>query len=307
MIVELSAMLRSGEVERTALTESGLPEELLLAIEAPSLPKLAETIQAHPHVYWHPLVGRQIRYLDRLCWDRDEWARRGWEELWKYDEGWGDCVREPPAEVADVERWRVRLLEAHVRGFLPGHRVERPKESEGASTRSGLVNPYPRRPMDKRIDASRLEEDWTLLRTFFRRRRRELEMHPPLETAVARVRRLVDEALRTLSVCGWSSLSYRIVVDESPLEQGLPEPPPGTPELLRRLWSIRTRAPVIECWKGVDFEPVIRRMLDHDGMRRLKSDGRPAFLAYGVLGTILNVPPEDVRDRIAALRRSPKK
>jgi hypothetical protein len=116
-----------------------LPPELLPFVQSLKLSMLTDILKAHPWLYWHPLVFRQITYLRRLHHDEAEWQRLGWEP--QLDQEYGSEL--PPKEVCDVSRQLAQLVEAHVSGMFPGRRIIGKAEPKPRGRKSGFSNPHP--------------------------------------------------------------------------------------------------------------------------------------------------------------------
>ena len=103
-VSQVAALVASGRLTPEEMAKPymaqwrRLPPALLPFVQSLKLSTLAEILQAHPSLYWHPLVSRQITYLQRLRHDEAEWQRLGWETQWDEEEG----TERPPKEVRGV-------------------------------------------------------------------------------------------------------------------------------------------------------------------------------------------------------------
>ena len=74
-ISQVAALFTSGRLTPEEMAKPymaqwpRLPPELLPFVQSLNLSTLAQVLKAHPMLYWHPLVSRQIAYLQRLRHD----------------------------------------------------------------------------------------------------------------------------------------------------------------------------------------------------------------------------------------------
>lgn len=225
-ISTLSAQLKAGKLtpEDQARSYAGIwplvPKGLRPFIESPSLEKLAEVLKAHPRLYWHPLVARQMFHLFRLTWDQEEWRRLGWKL--QCDEYGRDL---PPNEVDEIDLRLRNLVQGHGEALIGG-RIKWEKmcgRKRGPKSGSGISNPYPPPiPWDEwengqRIHPATLERDFCALRLAFEK---ELKRLKGKATGIAsseqvdikkrrnRYRRRVLEVIKQSDI-EWSGLRYQ--------------------------------------------------------------------------------------------------
>ncbi len=210
-LLKISALLRSEKLTSEEMAKplkwtwsSSVPKELVPFLEWPSLDNLVPLVKAHPWLYWHPLVYRQISYLRRLRYDEDEWQRLGWEPKW--DDTYG--IPRPPKEVSVVLDVLRNLVEAHAGSLFPRSRIVW-KPEHGKRT-SRLKNPHPTgEPWTQWVEAAWLDEDFRHLRATFKARLKESEGKPALRAdAKEWHRKLAEEVLEETSASagvGWWS------------------------------------------------------------------------------------------------------
>jgi hypothetical protein len=352
-ISQLTAHLKSGKITPEGLSGpwmdkwSGFPPALLPFVESPSVSTLADVLKAHPLLYWHPLVFRQLRYLLRLRRDEAEWDRLGWER--QSDEYGLDL---PPKEVKSVYQSLEQLVEAHVSGLYPGRRMVWKHEHKKHGPKGRLKNPHPTgEPWTEWVDSADVAHDERDLRKRFSAQRHELKRLPGETPDEARIRiqRLAQAALEDVDPW-WSGFNEYVESDEP-----VPPPPPtsytchpgpsapahpqdgdlwldtsGMPYALKRYdvasatWIISgtiqandvpealelvdvferpmSGPRLIKRWTPLDLGDNIERMLRPGQMGRARADGQPTYLAYAVLGALLGVTPEKIKDTLENYR-----
>ena len=231
-------------------------------LATPTLERLARLLKFHPELYWHPLVERQIHYLERLRVDESEWQKLGWQyhregdgEYWAYT---------PPREVAAVDRHLTNLIEAHASGLLPRMRIEWKPARRQPGQKGELKNPYPSgEPFSDPISAWWLRADFNVLRDAFKDRLRRPTGKPSTKDKLKNwYRELAQKVLQGSSVGAWSAYKDS--------EDGVAR------------------------WKPLKLEAALEDVCQ----RKTGRDGIPAFLAYAVLGSLLNVTPKKIRNTI---------
>jgi hypothetical protein len=272
-----------------------LPPELLPFVQSLKLSTLAEILKAHPSLYWHPLVFIQITYLGRLRHDEAEWQRLGWEPQWDHEYG----TEWPPKEVGGVSRQLAQLVEAHVSGMFPGRRIIWKAEPKQRGRKSGFSNPHPTGSWDEWVEAERLERDFRQLHALLKARL----------TAAGRSKdkqwyqRLAQEVLEESSI-SWSDLHmYTQVAGSADRQAVVGDPPPGASEA--ELWEYLQRLPVPQVearWAPLDLGNALERLLVPSKRGRALRDGLPAYLAYAVLGALLAVTPEQIKNALDNFR-----
>jgi hypothetical protein len=126
--------------------------------------------------------------------------------------------------------------------------------------------------MVRSVRAAWLYQDFLVLRDAFKARLREAKGKPPMKAAAKEwYRKLAQEVLQDSSTGWWSG--YRDYQADA--------------------------------WKPLDLETALDAMLKGKGGH----EGKPAYLAYAVLGSLLDVTPEKIRNTIDnyAPRRRAKK
>jgi hypothetical protein len=111
--------------------------------------------------------------------------------------------------------------------------------------------------------------------------------------------RLVQAVLEESSI-SWSDLKVYTEVegseDRQPLVGG---PPPGASGA--ELWEYLQRLPVPQVdvqWAQLDLGNALERMLVPSKRGHALRDGLPAYLAYAVLGALLAVTPEQIKNAL---------
>jgi hypothetical protein len=254
----------------TGMSWTRLPSELRPFIEFPELSQLAEILRTHPGLYWHPLVVRQVLYLGRLRHDEGEWKRLGWRR--KHDDM--DGVELPPTQVAAVVHAMVQLLEAHALGLVRHKRIVW-KARRQPGRKRGVKNPHPSDPWTIVVDPAWLHEDFVDLRERFKVKLSQRRDKPTFRAAAKEwYRGLAQEVLQEATEHGavgwWSNWkTYGLASTES-FEYS------------------------IEQWKPLDMTSVIERTSAETKPKSLRREGQPAYLAYAVLGALLDQTPDAV-------------
>jgi len=160
-------------------------------LESPSLTKLAEVLRSHPNLYWHPIVERQIRYLQRLQSEEEEWRRLGWHWHSEWDGEYE--IYTPPQEVALVKQQLANLVEAHVCGLLPRTRIRWERAKMQPGPKGGLEI----QGLSKRISAEWLDGFFHMLRDTFKIILRSARDKPVTKKAAKEwYQKLVQEAVQ---------------------------------------------------------------------------------------------------------------
>jgi hypothetical protein len=299
-IAALSAQLRAGKLppEDRAKPYSGIwprvPDGLLPFIKSPSLEKLAEVLKAHPGLYWHPLIVRQVWQLVRLSWDQTEWDRLGW--LIQHDE---NDVPSPPKEAQEAHQQLMGLIEAHA-GGLVRRRVKWKELSRKTGPKGKTKNPHPAMPGDEWIDSRTLAEDFKAV-------------HDRINVAVDEVKKekadrggwthedkecYRDSLLRVLKASGieWSGLAYEN-----------PKTPAAEPAPSEEAALYFSDADFSELWEFADvvIGDTIRKKLD-EADPLVEKQGIPFSLAYALLAALLEASPVEIKDKIENYRRKKK-
>jgi hypothetical protein len=356
-ISTLAAILQSGKVTAEELASPDavfwprVPTALLWFVQSLDLSRLAEVLRSNARFYRHPLVCRQIDYLDRLRYDEAEWRRLGW--VLQYDEASYQWL---PAELPVVNQWLERLVEAHVEAIFPHRRVRWAHKPKKRGPKSGFRNPHPAGDWATWVGADALVSDFRGLRFAFWTQLQEKKQAVPRLKAEARAwyRNLAQEVVAQLSrelfdFIEWSSLQAFTVSRYPPPSSpaaDLCHPGPSAPAQPhdRELWLDTSADPYVlkrydmasatwttamtckteelravsetvramhsptldeeypERWKRLKLDAALDSMLppghkgDHD------HSGKPAYLAYAVLGALLGVTPEKIRNTLDNFR-----
>ena len=258
-ISQVAALFTSGRLTPEEMAKPymaqwpRLPPELLPFVQSLNLSTLAQVLKAHPMLYWHPLVSRQIAYLQRLRHDEAEWQRLGWKPQW--DEEYG--TERPPKEVRGVARQLAQLVEAHVSGMFPGRRIIWKAEPKQRGRKSGFSNPHPTGPWDEWLEADRLEQDFRQLHALFKAR---------LDAAGQPCAGL--EPTPSCGINGWPRQSWR-----SPTSRGVTS---------RYILRLKPQKIARQWWAGLLLEPPrLSYGNTYNGFlyRRLMHNGHPWTLA----------------------------
>jgi hypothetical protein len=295
LVLELSSRTGSGLITPEEMAKPDTPlawarveDELLPFIRSCSLFKLAEVLEEHPWLYWHPLVMGQVSYLGRLQHDVEEWKHLGWQP--RTDE-YGVTVA--PGEVQSVRQVLAKLVDAHVRSLIPGHGVAVRASQGRRGPKSAFKNPHPTDdPSSEWVDMTWVEACKRELHAFFKAQRSQLKwlagesVNP--SAAFARITQLAIAALDHTDAAWWTGLHEHVAVPITPAPVSVHQPVS---------WRYSSR------WAlNIDDEDV-KRMLTHK-MGRAGRNGRPLYLAYAVLGVLLGAPPATIKDKLDNYRRS---
>jgi len=280
--LEKIASPTAEEMARSIIAGTGWP--LRPFIESPTLPKLGEVLKSHPQLYWHPLVQGQVRYLHRLRSDNEEWKRLGWQWESKFDGEYE--VYTSPKEVALVNEQLANLIEAHAAGLLPQKRIQWKRARRRPGPKGGLKNPYPTwEPWSERISAEEIAADFHALRSAFKRRLDAAEGKPRTKTGAKEwYRELAQQVLESSSVACLES-SY-VPCSSVPWWSG---------------YRDFEHAAHPSGWKPLNLDTALDAMLN-GRMGRAGREGKPAYLAYAVLGSLLDATPEKIRNTIGNYR-----
>lgn len=287
-ISKLSAQLKAGKLtpeERAKpypVKLSTIPDALLPFIESPRLEKLAEVLKAHPRLYWHPLVARQILHLLRLVSESGKDAPQG-----------GAAVT-----------WLKALAEAHVNGLRLGKRIKWKAPTEKRGRKNIIENPYPAMAGDEWIDPATLEREFCALRLAFEEKVKQAKGKASSSASSKQAdikkrrysyRRLVQEVLKQSDI-EWSGLRYQFPESVATSSTGA--------ETAELFWSEEDFADP-EPWESLELKlgANILKTLEAGKGRRLKRESDEAYLAYVALGALLKAEPKKVRDKIENYRK----
>ncbi len=305
-IAEFAERVRSGAIpseERAkpvSYSRPLVPPALEPFFDSPCLQRLVEALQRQPGLYWHPLVEAQVAYLLALHRDEAEWQRLGWKRRWDRDLK----DREPPDEVALASEALKMLLEGHVRSLRLGTRIEG-RRSPGRRGPKGVIsNPYPIGPETEEIDGADLDETFREMKALFEeqlgRRKGGLKAE-----AKARYRTLAQEVLAAVNPW-WSGFKEPSVVPTEATAAPEQSPRAG-PESFADWLSWKVTESTVPRWRPLVLDDALDRLL---GQRMGRKEGKSAYLAHAVLGELLWVTPEKIRDTLQnyrAAKRSPRR
>ena len=204
-----------------------------------------------------------------------------------------------------VARQLAQLVEAHVSGMFPGRRIIWKAEPKQRGQKSGFSNPHPTGPWDEWLEADRLEQDFRQLHALFKARLDAAGRAVRRSGADAKLwyQRLAQAVLEESNI-PWSDLKIYTEVEAAEDRQAMVGgPPPGASEA--ELWEYLQRLPVPQVdaqWAPLDLGNDLESMLVPSKRRRASRDGIPAYLAYAVLGALLAVTPEQIKNALDNFR-----
>src|SRR5215468_5354719 len=185
---KITQTLGADEIAKSISAGTGWPLHSFL--ESPSLTKLADVLRSHPNLYWHPIVERQIRYLQRLQSEEEEWRRLGWHWHSEWDGEYE--IYTPPQEVAPVKQQLENLVEAHACGLLPRTRIRWERAKMPPGPKGGLEIQF----FSNRITAELLDLVFHRLRDTFKIILRSARDKPVTKKAAKEwYQKLVQEAV----------------------------------------------------------------------------------------------------------------
>jgi len=197
-----------------------------------------------------------------------------------------------------VYRHLENLVSAHMSNFFPGRQMKlRPIRQKPGPKGLKNKNPFPAHSSDQVVNAVWLKHDYEVLRSAFRERLNTSADKPVLKAALVEwYQTLANEILAKTSseegVASWSDRKDYITIKASPSELA------SVPESSSDPWN----NPITEWleieWTPLDLHSAIKRMLIRGGMGAAGKNGKPAYLAYAVLGALVNQTPEKIRNTI---------
>ena len=302
-IVKLSSQLKPGtlavdekdcHVKEWSYTR--VPQRLAPFIKSLNLATLVEVLKRDPWFYCHPLVQQQMFYLERLALDEQEWQRLGWSPRVRegLDEPWDSNDLDPPDEIREVAFWMQSLIAAHATGIFPGLRIKWESKGRKPGPKAVMANPHPvPRHRVESIEAEYLYEDYCRLDDGFKARNIKWKRATKED-----IKRVVTEVLND-SDLDWSARRETVSLDE-------PISAPSGPPLSKKCKPPQQRGRVYPDWTYrwtlPELADAIEKMRTNQ-MGRLGREGKPKFLASAVLGALLDVEPEKVRDMVDNYRR----
>lgn len=256
-----------------------VPRELVPFLTSLDVRKLIDAVRGRPWLYLHPLVRQEVYCLMHLSCNPRAWIDVGWE---------GD----PPPEVSEVKQTLRELLEAQARWFFPRQRIEWKDLPRESGPFAGMDNPFPLMPGDEFIDSGRLWQDWCDLKQVIQRLlagdRKPSRKRYTHQLSGEEYMKLGQQALER-SLLQWTSRG-----GGSFYEEGLYRKDP---------------------WK-VDLGPIAEWLSNEDALppKMKHGEGRPARLAYALLGALLADDPKqapakasEVKNRIDTYRAKPRR
>jgi hypothetical protein len=289
-LVTLAKRLKSRRVriddtagKRSALWSTEVvPRELVPFLTSLDVCALVDAVGRHPWLYWHPLVRQEVYWLMHLNRNPRAWDDVGW--VWS---------KGKPENVAEVDQLLQKFVEAHAQGLLPHRRVAEWKDlPREPGTPGGMKNPCPATPDDDFIDAGRLYLGWYDLKQVIERLlagdRKPSSKRYTHPLSREEYTKLGQQALER-SQLQWTSRG-----GGSFYEEGLYRKDP---------------------WK-VDLGPIAEWLSNEEALpRKMKhGEGRPARLAYALLGALLAEDPSqapakalEVKNRIDAHLAKPRR
>ena len=252
-----------------------VPPELVPFIESRSLATLEEVLKKSGALYWHPLVRDQIRYLERLAVDHNEWERLGW---------WHPPSSLTPHEAYEAWNLRRSLVLAHAAAMFPSKIVKLHPHHKRPGPFARINNPYPHNGSGQHpfVQADEIGRNWWVLKERFKQ---VVDQKPlpasPTATQKARIKNQMLTALER-HCPSWTRLRrWRILNfagQKNPIQ----------------------RKPVPVC-DLPDAENKIRDMCTN--RRYANKEGKPALLAYATLAILLDVKLPTIRDLVTNHRR----
>lgn len=288
-VARLAALLKAGNLtpKDRERAYSGVwprvPKGLLPFIESPRLERLAEALKAHPRVYWHPLVARQMFHLLRLA---------------------SECGRDGSSGVTVALHLKA-LIKAHADGLHLGEVIGWKPCPKKSGPRAGIKNPHPAMPWDDWICPAALCADFHALHGVIESKLRESKWKPrggtPAEQRASKSRWFLDLALTALkeSDIDWSGIRYRTAENAGRAR---------TADKETELFFCDEDFAEPEPWGSVEVKlgaPMLKTL--EAGPGRLKSEGEAAHLAYVVLAALLSVEPTKVRDSMEHRKKKVRK
>jgi len=278
-VATLAALLRAGKLtpEEQVRWYCGawprVPKGLLPFIESPRPEKFAEVLKAHPRLYWHPVVARQMLHLLRLI---------------------PECGREGSSG-ASVALHLKALIKAHADGLRLGGVIAWERSPRKSGRKGGVKNPYPAMPGDERIDPTTLARDFEALHGLVKGKLKERKGRGGwTERDKEDYRTIALKALRQSGI-EWSRLQY---------EGAKSDTPTGAMGKESLDADCFTASDFVEPWESAEvvLSGIIRKKLD-EADTLYKKDGVPACLTYALLAALLDQSPTTIRDALDYQRR----
>ena len=255
-------------------------------------------LKAHPRLYWHPLVARQILHLLRLV---------------------SESGRDSPQGGTAVT-WLKALAEAHANGLHLGSVIGWKPEPKKSGPEAKIENPYPAEPGYEFIKSATLSANYDPLHGLIKAELQQARgWFKGTKTEAEQWYR--DFLLRVLkkSDIEWSALRYLLdkssasLPTASEVGEGLEGTPVPVSVLTGEAELYFSEEDFKEPWGAVEAQTVLRAALGPSIVNLLKrkmgragKDGRGAYLTYTLLGSLLGETPAKIRDAINNYRRKKK-
>lgn len=278
-----------------------IPGPLHPFLQKMDLPILAEALKRDPILYFDPIVSAQISYLMGLRNNQELWNGLGWgiQADDSIPSGW-----RPPKEVDEVIKYLRLLLEAHAQSIFRYQKIEWKSLHQKRGPRGGLKNPHPTsEPWTQFIDAQTIYSEYKFLKELIDK---SIQIPSVVNPSKQTIESINLQAMKVLgdSQIHWSGL-HQLIPDGTAFDPKKPEPTdPKQRHVMLFSWILRSK----DQWEPLDLEDDIINMCSGKDMcskriEKTKRDGKPAYLAYSILGGLLDVPPEKIKDVIVSYRR----
>lgn len=262
--------------------EGTIPPQLEAFVREPSIERLCIVLRRHPGLYWHPIVRRQIAYL-----------QQAWREPLLWDHlGWVMNDDRPPLETLDARAALEQVVAAHAEGMTTGRRVKFERTRRQPGPRGRLPNPYPISPDYRLVSANELDSDQRALsvllhehgQAYAKARRKD-------EYVLKALTPLIQRALREEGPV-WSAKRGGLDVSSAVASDPLP---------VAKRRALAATSPT-EDWL-IDIRSLGARWYSD---KQLESRGLSLIeeLSYAILAELLDVKPYRVFTTVAAYRRA---
>jgi len=272
-----------------------IPGPLHPFLQKMDLSTLIEALKRNSTLYFDPIVSLQISYLMDLRNNQDLWNQLGWgiQADESFPAGWG-----PPKEVDEVEKYLRLLLEAHAYSIFRNDRIEWKPLHKKPGPPGGLRNPHPTAdPWTDSIKPKQLLDSFNELhKTIKEKIDFKAIKRNPSQAVINRISKSAMEALQASDI-DWSGLK-KTIYDGPAFDPKKPEPTdPKQRRAILFFWLMRSK----DKWEPLDLNDPIKKMCSGN-MGNAGTDGKPSYLGYTILGFLLDVPPEKIRDVIENYR-----
>lgn len=301
-IIELSRTLTAAHVTSV---EDGrnpskwsfdrVPPALLPFIQDLKLETLTDVLDRDFLIYWHPIVMEQMLHLCCLMMDpRERISPEAFYNTWIPP---GSTIPDP-RKMLEVASAMKPLIEAHATNIFPMYRIEWKGRKKKSGCYPMIENPH-RVGKARFIDAQTLYEDWGSLHAALKAQMQNDLWRRPRSSNIAKLRDQVMQVLSKADIAAWSDL--RKFEPSSDAARVAPKGERGI--LNRRLpdeFRFRFNLPQPK------WDNAIKKMIPVDGrnaMGRAGKEGKSAYLAYAILGILLDTTPKQIKDRIHAYKR----